>query len=118
MGVESRIYGRLHWDKALTNAPIQLEVQPGGVAVLTGSVPDATAKVKAETLAADTVGVTKVVNQLAVATPSATTTITPRHPGPAPEPDRQIEWRRAGPPVEGQGPALSSRLGRFSRRSS
>ena len=74
MGIESRIYGRLHWDKALTNAPIQLDVQTGGVAVLTGSVPDAAAKAKAETLTLDTVGVTKVVNQLAVAPPGATTT--------------------------------------------
>lgn len=92
MGVESRIYGRLHWDKTLTNAQIQLEVQAGGVAVLKGSVPDAAAKAKAETLAAETVGVTKVVNQLALAPPSATTTTTTttttteRTKAPAPKP--------------------------------
>ncbi len=74
MGIESRIYGRLHWDKALTNALIQLEVQSGGVAVLKGSVADLAAKSKAESLAADTVGVTKVVNQLAIAPATPTTT--------------------------------------------
>jgi len=81
MGIESRIYGRLHWDKALTDALIQLEVQSGGVAVLKGSVANLAAKSKAESLAADTVGVTKVVNQLAIA-PAATTTT------PAPSPAR------------------------------
>ncbi len=76
MGIESRVYGRLHWDKALTAAPIQLEMQAGGVAVLRGTVADAAAKVKAEALTADTVGVTRVVSQIAIA-PPATTTITP-----------------------------------------
>ena len=78
MGVESRLYGRLHWDKALTAAPIQVEIRSGGVAVLRGSVSDAAAKAKAEALAADTVGVVQVVSELAVAPPTpSTTTATP-----------------------------------------
>ncbi len=72
MGIESRIYGRLHWDKALTDAPIQLETQAGGVVILRGSVADAAAKLKAQTLASETVGVTRVVNELAVTSASAT----------------------------------------------
>src|SRR5262245_54381835 len=43
MEVASRVYSRLHWDKALTNASIELEMQPGGIVVLRGSVPDAAA---------------------------------------------------------------------------
>jgi len=76
MSVESRVYGRLHWDKALTAAPIQLEMQAGGVAVLRGTVANPAAKARAEALTADTVGVSSVVSQLAVA-PPATITITP-----------------------------------------
>ncbi|HEV3164652.1 MAG TPA: BON domain-containing protein, partial [Isosphaeraceae bacterium] len=34
MGVESRVYGRLHWDKDLNKAKIDLEVRQGGVATL------------------------------------------------------------------------------------
>lgn len=78
MGIEARVYGRIHWDKALTDANIEVAVEEG-VATLTGSVPNAAAKTRAETLARETVGVTRVVDQLSVAapgTPSGTTTTT------------------------------------------
>jgi hyperosmotically inducible protein len=65
MGVESRVYGRLHWDKALTNSSFELQVS-SGVVTLRGAVPDAAAKAKAVTLTADTVGVTQVVDELTV----------------------------------------------------
>lgn len=70
MSLESRIYGRLHWDKDLTDSMIELEVQAGGIAVLRGNVMDTAAKTKAVALARDTVGVTSVVDQLAVAPPA------------------------------------------------
>ncbi len=73
MGVESRVYGRLHWDKALDGATIDLSATDDGVVTLKGSVADAEAKRKAVELAKDTVGVTKVVDQLAVR-PATTTT--------------------------------------------
>ncbi|SIN75022.1 BON domain-containing protein [Singulisphaera sp. GP187] len=70
MSVAARVYGRLHWDKALTNSKVEIDVQKGGVAVLTGSVADAVARAKAVELTQDTVGVTKVVDQLVVLTTS------------------------------------------------
>lgn len=69
MGVESRIYGRLHWDKALRDAKIDLEVRDG-VATLRGEVPDASARAKAVQLANDTVGVNRVDDRLTVHTPA------------------------------------------------
>ncbi len=66
MGVESRVYGRLHWDKALNDATIELTVTDAGVVTLNGSVGTAKAKVRAAELAQETVGVTEVVDRLAV----------------------------------------------------
>jgi hyperosmotically inducible periplasmic protein len=93
MGVESRVYGRLHWDKALTDAAIELDASQDGVITLRGAVPDAAAKGKALALAQETVGVTQVVDQLTigpVTTPGSTTTTTTIErtpvPPPAPEP--------------------------------
>src|SRR5262249_55219836 len=69
MGVISRVYGRLHWDKALYSSPIQLNADGGGV-TLRGTVPDTGARAKAVALARDTVGVTQVIDQLVVMPPS------------------------------------------------
>lgn len=65
MGVAARVYGRLHWDKALQSSTLNVKVEEG-VATLTGSVPTAEARTKAVNLAADTVGVNKVVDELTV----------------------------------------------------
>ena len=70
MGIEARIYGRLHWDKDLNGSLIELEVRNAGVAVLKGVVPTAAVKSKAVTLARDTVGVTQVIDQLSVNVPT------------------------------------------------
>lgn len=72
MGVESRVYGRLHWDKALNDATIELTTTEAGVVTLDGSVATAKAKARAVDLATETVGVTQVVDRLAVR-PAATT---------------------------------------------
>jgi hyperosmotically inducible protein len=77
MGVAARVYGRLHWDKALYNAKVDVDVQKDGVAVLSGSVGDPMARAKAVELTRDTVGVNKVVDQLTVLT-----TTTGATPGP------------------------------------
>lgn len=66
MSVEARVYGRLHWDKMLESSPIQLTVEAQGIATLRGSVPSEEAKKRAVELAADTVGVSRVIDQLAV----------------------------------------------------
>jgi len=77
MEVVSRVYSRLHWDKALTAATLDMEVQAGGVVVLRGVVPDDDAKQKAVALAADTVGVIQVVDQLSLALPTRVIRATP-----------------------------------------
>jgi hyperosmotically inducible periplasmic protein len=83
MGVESRVYGRLHWDKALNTSVIELEFS-NGVVTLRGSVPSLKAKIKAVDLAQDTVGVVKVIDQLAVQPPPRETS--ERAPATAPRP--------------------------------
>lgn len=70
MGIESRIYGRLHWDKDLNSSLIELEVKDASVAILKGVVPTAAGKSKAVALTRDTVGVTQVIDQLAVSAPA------------------------------------------------
>ena len=66
LGEHGRIYARLHWDKHLQGAKIEITVK-GSVATLTGTVPDAKAKAKALELTQDTVGITEVVDHLRVA---------------------------------------------------
>jgi hypothetical protein len=81
MEVVSRVYSRLHWDKALTTATMEIEVQAGGIAILTGIVPTEAAKTKALTLTAETVGVIQVVDQLTVGGSTTTAPVVPRpHP--------------------------------------
>ena len=79
MELVSRVYSRLHWDKALTTSNLELEVSNGGIATLTGVVPDNAAKAKALTLTSETVGVIQVVDQVVVTPP-----IPPIRPGAAP----------------------------------
>src|SRR6478672_878157 len=50
MGVQGRVYGRLHWDKALEGANLEISVRDGQVVVLSGTVDNAAAKLKAEEL--------------------------------------------------------------------
>lgn len=66
MGVQGRVYGRLHWDKSLEHASIDINIQNGDVVVLKGTVPTSQAKMKAETLANETIGVGSGINELAV----------------------------------------------------
>ncbi|HEV3166604.1 MAG TPA: BON domain-containing protein [Isosphaeraceae bacterium] len=85
MSVESRVYGRLHWDKALTASSLEVEVK-GSTVTLRGSVPDAVAKAKAVTLAGETVGVSQVIDQLAVPAPTARAPLSTTPPATAPRP--------------------------------
>jgi hyperosmotically inducible periplasmic protein len=75
MGVAARIYGRLHWDKALTTSTLNVKVEQG-VATISGSVPTAAAKTKAVTLTADTVGVDRVIDELTIPASEADRTTT------------------------------------------
>jgi osmotically-inducible protein OsmY len=80
MGIEARVYGRVHWDKALQAANLEVEMNEGGVAVLRGSVPDAAARTRALDLARQTVGVNQVTDELTVGSSGAATGT----PAPAP----------------------------------
>jgi len=86
MGIEARIFGRLHWDREINGSPIELEVKDASVAILKGSVPSAAVKAKAVALARDTVGVTQVIDQLAVNPPTRVVPGGPRGTGDAPAP--------------------------------
>ena len=83
MGVASRVYGRLHWDKALNSSTLDIDVK-SSVVTLRGSVPDSKARVKAVELAADTVGITKVVDQLTITPPPRTVPATSAETAPKP----------------------------------
>ena len=76
MGLVSRVYGRLHWDKALHSSQLVVKAEAGGRVIIRGVVPDEAAKAKAIALTHDTFGVTHVVVQLTVTAPSAETTST------------------------------------------
>lgn len=72
--VQGRVYGRLRWDKALANAPLDIAVQNESTIVLSGTVPDEAARLIAVNLAQSTIGVAKVVDHLTIASPKVTTT--------------------------------------------
>ena len=66
LGVEGRVYARLHWDKELQRASISVDVDKNALAVLRGTAPNRAAKTKATEIARDTVGVVQVRNDLAI----------------------------------------------------
>jgi hypothetical protein len=61
-----RVSRRIEWDKQLVGSTIQMEVQPGGAVILRGSVLNEKVKARAVDLVENTVGVTRVVDELAV----------------------------------------------------
>jgi len=73
MGLVPRVYGRLHWDKALHSSTLFVKAE-GGTVTIRGLVPDEAAKAKAVALAQDTVGVTRLIVQISVVSPSVGTT--------------------------------------------
>ncbi len=77
MGIMSRVYGRLHWDKALTTSDLDLKVD-AGIVTLRGAVSCPEARAKAVTLTEDTVGVVKVIDELTVAPASQAEPAVPR----------------------------------------
>ena len=62
----ARVSQRIQWDKQLVSSTLQLVVQADGTVNLRGSVVDEAAKRRAVDLAQNTVGVTRVVDELAV----------------------------------------------------
>jgi hyperosmotically inducible periplasmic protein len=72
MGIPSRVYGRLHWDKEFHGISLFVKAE-GGTVTVRGTLPDDAAKAKAIDLIKDTVGVTRVIDQLTVLSPSEST---------------------------------------------
>src|ERR1700678_4496488 len=70
MGIPSRVYGRLHWDKEFYSISLFVKAEGGRVTVR-GILPDDAAKAKAIALIKDTVGVTHVIDQISVLSSSA-----------------------------------------------
>lgn len=66
MGVAGRVYARLHWDKALQDVSLSVDVGKTRVTILHGTVRSEAAKTRAGQLTIDTVGVQQVVNDLQV----------------------------------------------------
>ncbi len=64
--VLNRVMRRVEWDKYLVGSTIQFEVRPGRTVVLRGSVTSPTHKQRVVSLVSSTIGVTTVVDELAV----------------------------------------------------
>ena len=74
MGIPSRVYGRLHWDKEFHAVPLFVKAEGGRVTVR-GMLPDDASKARAIALVKDTVGVTHVIDQIGVIATTTTTTL-------------------------------------------
>lgn len=78
MNTPARVYSRLHWDRALNSARIEVHPVKGGGVLLRGTVADEAARERAVGLARDTMDVSEVIDELTVVmtttTPTTTTT--------------------------------------------
>ncbi len=96
--VLARVGKRINWDKKMAGSTLRLEVQPGGVVILQGSVPSEAAKLRAVDLVENTTGVSSVVDRLAVAA-----TVKVINAAPAP---RVIETQTTTPVIEVERPVV------------
>ncbi len=62
----TRVTRRIEWDKRFVGSTLRIEVQAGGAVILRGSVINDTVKLRAVDLVENTIGVTSVVDELAV----------------------------------------------------
>ena len=74
MGTPARVYSRLHWDRALNSAKIEVHPVKGGGVLLRGTVADEVSHERAVALARDTMDVSEVIDELNVIASSPTTT--------------------------------------------
>jgi hypothetical protein len=94
--VLNRVGKRIEWDKQLGGSTLRLEVQPGGVVILQGSVLTPEARLRVVDLAENTTGVTRVIDQLAVVkevkviTPASTRVIETQTTAPVIEIDHPV----------------------------
>ncbi len=64
--VLNRVARRIEWDKQFLGSTLRIEVRPGGMVVLQGSVLNEAVKRRAVDIVENTIGVTSVVDELAV----------------------------------------------------
>jgi hypothetical protein len=64
--VLNRVVRRIEWDKRFVGSTLQLESRAGGTVVLRGSVLNPQVKLRAVEIVENTIGVTAVVDELAV----------------------------------------------------
>jgi len=95
MGVQGRVYSRLKWDKQLADSRIDVDVKEGGIVLLQGRVPSEAAKEQAVLLTEQTVGVKRVVQELAIQRPPAA-----RERDEQDEQDEQNEQPQAKQPLD------------------
>lgn len=74
MNAPARVYARIHWDRALHSAKIEVHPVRGGGVLLRGTVPDQAAKERAVALARDTFEVNEVIDELSPLFTTTTTT--------------------------------------------
>ena len=74
MNAPARVYARLHWDRTLHSAKIEVHPVRGGGVLLRGTVPDQAAKERAVAIARDTFEVTEVIDELSPLFHTTTTT--------------------------------------------
>ena len=88
MNTPARVYSRLHWDRSLNSARIEVHPVKGGGVLLRGTVADEPAREHAVALARDTMDVSEVIDELNVLsiTPTPTTTTTGATVIPTPAP--------------------------------
>jgi hypothetical protein len=61
-----RVARRIEWDKQFLGSTMRIEVRPGGAVVLQGSVRDDAVKLRAVDVVGNTIGVSSVIDELAV----------------------------------------------------
>ncbi len=76
----ARVYSRIHWDKILVGSTLELQVQADGTVILRGAMTDKVSKDRAILLARDTVGISRVVDEMTVLPPAR---VIPASPSPA-----------------------------------
>jgi hyperosmotically inducible periplasmic protein len=62
----SRVYGRIHWDKYLASSTLEIQTQADGTVILRGATADKVRKERAVALARDTVGITRVIDEITI----------------------------------------------------
>jgi hyperosmotically inducible protein len=77
METHSRVYSRLHWDKALNSSRFEVLMLRDGTVLLRGQVPDTAAKTQAVALARETFGVSAVVDELVPLVSETTENVVP-----------------------------------------